>query len=129
MKIAFVCNGNSFKSIIGEFFGNKYNNGSFEIFSAGTKPANSLNKDGKEIMEGYNYSLEGYKPQSMETLPTDLDILVKMGCDIECPIYSAKKIINFGLENIKDKKECIKLIEEKVKELFNELGGIEDENR
>ncbi len=121
MKIAFVCNGNSFKSIIGEWFGNKYNDGSFKVYSAGTKPAAKINEEGEKIMREKGYSMDGYTPTSIETLPEKLDVLVKMGCDIDCPIYMADKVINFSLEGIKDKRKCVEVIEEKVKELFLEL--------
>ena len=121
MKIAFVCNGNSFKSIVGERFGNEFNDGTFEIFSAGTKPAKSLNEVGKKIMESKGYSMEEYFPKDMDTLPEKLDVLVKMGCDIDCPIYMADKTINFGLENVKDQEKCVELIEVKVKELLEAL--------
>lgn len=121
MKIAFVCNGNSFKSIIGERFGNEFNDGTFEIFSAGTKPAERLNEEGKKIMESMGCSMTGYFPKDMDTLPEKLDVLVKMGCNITCPIYMADKVVNFGLEDIDDKKRCIELIELKVKELLESL--------
>lgn len=121
MKIAFVCNGNSFKSIIGEKFGNEFNDGTFEIFSAGTKPAEKLNEVGKKIMESRGYSMEGYFPKDMDKLPSKLDVLVKMGCNIDCPIYMANKVVNFGLEDVTDKEKCIELIEIKVKELLETL--------
>ena len=121
MKIAFVCNGNSFKSIIGERFGNEFNDGTFEIYSAGTKPAEKLNEAGKKIMESKGYSMVGYFPKDMDMLPPKLDVLVKMGCNIDCPIYMADKVVNFGLEDVDDKEKCIELIEIKVKELFETL--------
>ena len=121
MKIAFVCNGNSFKSIIGERFGKEFNDGTFEIFSAGTKPAEKLNEAGKEIMESKGYSMAGYFPKEMDTLPPKLDVLVKMGCNIDCPIYMADKVVNFGLEDVDNKERCVELIEIKVKELLETL--------
>lgn len=122
MKIAFVCNGNSFKSLIGERFGNEFNNGTFEIYSAGTNPAEKINEDGEKIMKAKGYSMEGYSPSSMDDLPEKLDILVKMGCDIDCPIHYADKVINFGLEGVKDKEKCVEMIELKVKKLLEELS-------
>jgi arsenate reductase len=122
MKIAFVCNGNSFKSIVAERFANEFNNGSFEIYSAGTNPAEVINAVGKEIMERKGYSMDGYSPSTMETLPETLDVLVKMGCDIDCPIHNAEKVIDFGLQDIKDQEKCVELIEDKVKELLYTLN-------
>jgi arsenate reductase (thioredoxin) len=122
MKIAFVCNGNSFKSLIGERFGNEFNDGTFEIYSAGTNPAEKINEAGEKIMKSKGYSMEGYNPSSMDKLPEKLDVLVKMGCDIDCPIHHADKVVNFGLENIKDQEKCVEMIELKVKKLLEDLS-------
>ncbi|MCS5420893.1 MULTISPECIES: arsenate reductase/protein-tyrosine-phosphatase family protein [Psychrilyobacter] len=122
MKIAFVCSGNSFKSLIGERFGNEFNDGTFEIYSAGTNPAEKVNEAGEKIMKSKGYSMEGYHPSSMDKLPEKVDVLVKMGCDIDCPIHLADKVVNFGLENVKDKKKCVEMIELKVKKLLEDLS-------
>lgn len=121
MKIAFVCNGNSFKSIVAERFGNEFNEGDFEIYSAGTNPADVINKVGKEIMEKRGLSMAGYSPKSMDTLPEKVDILVKMGCNIDCPIHTATRVMDFGLQDVKDKEKCVELIGEKVGSLIKTL--------
>ena len=121
MKIAFVCNGNSFKSIVAERFGNEFNDGTFEIYSAGTNPAEVINEVGKKIMGKRGLSMDGYSPKSMKTLPEKVDVLVKMGCNIDCPIHHAERVLDFGLQDVTDKEECVELIGEKVGALLNTL--------
>jgi len=121
MKIAFVCNGNSFKSIVAERFANEFNDGTFEIYSAGTNPAEVINKVGKEIMEKRGLSMDGYSPKPMDSLPKKVDVLVKMGCDIVCPTHGADRVLDFGLQDMTDQEEVVELLGEKVGALLNTL--------
>jgi arsenate reductase len=121
MKIAFVCNGNSFKSLVAERFGKEFNDGTFEIYSAGTNPAGKINEMGKEIMEKRGLSMEGYSPKPMDTLPEKIDILVKMGCDIECPTHQANRVLDFGLQDMTDQEEIVEALGKKVGSLLNTL--------
>ena len=121
MKIAFVCNGNSFKSLVAERFGNEFNDGTFEIYSAGTNPAEVINEMGKEIMEKRGLSMVGYSPKSMDSLPEKVDVLVKMGCNVDCPIHHADRVLDFGLQDITNQEECVELLGEKVGSLLNTL--------
>jgi len=121
MKIAFVCNGNSFKSIVAERFGNEFNDGTFEIYSAGTNPAEVINEVGKKIMEKRGLSMDGYSPKSMDTLPEKVDVLVKMGCNIECPIHHADRVLDFGLQDMTNQEEVVEVLGEKVGALLNTL--------
>ena len=67
--------------------------------------------------------MKGYSPSSMNKLPEKLDVLVKIGCDIDCLIHLSEEVVNFGLENVKDKEKCVEIIELKVKESLRIGGG------
>jgi arsenate reductase len=121
MKIAFVCNGNSFKSIVAERFANEFNDGTFEIYSAGTNPAEVINEVGKKIMEKRGLSMDGYSPKPMDALPEKVDVLVKMGCNIICPIHHADRVLDFGLQDMTDQEEVVEVLGEKVGALLNTL--------
>ncbi|MGL4568731.1 MAG: hypothetical protein ACRCU6_09430, partial [Fusobacteriaceae bacterium] len=54
--IAFVCKGNSFKSIICERFAKEFTN-DFIVVSAGTNPAPVVNEEGAKIMEARGLSM------------------------------------------------------------------------
>lgn len=125
--IAFVCKGNSFKSIICERFAKELTN-DFIIVSAGTNPASSVNGEGAEIMEARGLSMKGYKPHSLEDLPRDIDYLVKMGCGIECPFVAAKETFDFDMDRypadtFEEKEIIVNLLEEKVKKFIFEVSN------
>lgn len=123
--IAFVCRGNSFKSIICERFAKELTN-DFIIVSAGTNPAEKVNDDGAKIMKAKNLSMSNYKPHSLDELPQNIDYLVKMGCAVECPFVPAKETIDFDMDKypantFEEKELIVNLLEKKVKEFIKSI--------
>ena len=124
--IAFVCKGNSFKSIICERFAKELTN-DFIIVSAGTNPADKVNAEGAKIMEARGLSMSSYKPHSLDELPQNIDYLVKMGCAIECPFVPAKETINFDMDKypaktFEEKEIIVGLLEKKVKKFIDTIS-------
>lgn len=123
--IAFVCRGNSFKSIICERFAKELTN-DFIIVSAGTNPAEKVNDDGAKIMKAKGLSMSNYKPHPLDELPQNIDYLVKMGCAVECPFVPAKEIIDFDMDKypantFEEKELIVNLLEKKVKEFIKSI--------
>lgn len=123
--IAFVCRGNSFKSIICERFAKELTN-DFIIVSAGTNPAEKVNDDGAKIMKAKSLSISNYKPHPLDELPQNIDYLVKMGCAVECPFVPAKEIIDFDMDKypantFEEKELIVNLLEKKVKEFIKSI--------
>ena len=126
--IAFVCKGNSFKSIICERFAKELTN-DFIIVSAGTNPAEKVNDEGAKIMEAKGLSMDGYKPHSLDELPQNIDYLVKMGCAVECPFVPAKETIDFDMDKypaktFEEKEIVVDLLEKKVREFIETISNI-----
>lgn len=124
--IAFVCKGNSFRSIICERFAKELTN-DFIIVSAGTLPADKVNEEGAKIMENKNLSMKGYKPHSLNELPKEIDYLVKMGCGIECPLVLAKETFDFAMDEYptdtyEEKRIVVEILEEKVKDFIYKIS-------
>lgn len=123
--IAFVCKGNSFKSIISERFVKELTN-DFIIVSAGTNPAEKVNDDGAKIMKAKGLSMSNYKPHPLDELPQNIDYLVKMGCAVECPFVPAKETIDFDMDKypantFEEKEIIVNLLEKKVKEFIKSI--------
>ncbi|WP_330112420.1 hypothetical protein VSU16_13685 (plasmid) [Cetobacterium somerae] len=123
--IAFVCKGNSFKSIICERFAKELTN-DFIIVSAGTNPAEKVNDDGAKIMKAKGLSMSNYKPHPLDELPQNIDYLVKMGCAVECPFVPAKETIDFDMDKypantFEEKELIVNLLEKKVKEFIKSI--------
>ena len=126
--IAFVCKGNSFKSIICERFAKELTN-DFIIVSAGTDPADKVNEEGAQIMEDRNLSMKGYKPHSLDELPKEIDYLVKMGCGTQCPIIAAQETLDFAMdeypaETYEEKRVVVEILEEKVREFISKISNM-----
>lgn len=124
--VAFVCKGNSFKSIICEKFAKEFTN-NFLITSAGTDPASKVNEEGAKIMEAKGLSMKNYRPHSLEELPEKIDYLVKMGCGVACPFVSAKETFDFDMDKYpagtyEEKEFVVKLLEEKVREFISQIS-------
>lgn len=124
--IAFVCKGNSFKSIICERFAKELTN-DFLITSAGTDPASKVNEEGAKIMEARGLSMTGYRPHSLDELPKEIDYLVKMGCAVECPFVPAKEVVDFDMDRypaktFEEKELIVELLEKKVREFIETIS-------
>lgn len=130
MKIlAFVCKGNSFKSIICEKFAKELTN-DLIIVSGGSSPAPSLYSDGVAIMRKKGFNMEGYRPHSIDELPKKVDYLVLMGCENGCPYIESEKTFYFNMDKYPAttfaEKECIvDALYEKTKNLISEILKME----
>lgn len=127
-KVAFVCVHNSCRSQIAEALGKLYGNDVFESYSAGTEIKNQINQDAvKYVKEIYNIHMEeeGQKSKLLSDIP-NVDIVITMGCNVNCPYLPCEYREDWGLEDPsgKSKEEfykTIKLIEEKILSLKEKI--------
>ena len=122
-KVAFVCVHNSCRSQMAEALGKKYGIDVFESYSAGTQ----INQDAVRIIkELYDINMnETQKSKLLSDIP-NVDIVIKMGCNVVCPYLPAKHIEDWGLEDPTGKcdEEFIntsKIIESKIKDLAERI--------
>lgn len=126
-KVAFICVHNSCRSQMAEALGKLYCSDTFDSYSAGTELRPQINQDAVRIIkELYNVDMnETQKSKLLEDIP-EIDIVIKMGCNVVCPFMPGKHIEDWGLEDPsgKDDDEFIrtaKIIEEKVKDLSSRI--------
>lgn len=122
-KVAFICVHNSCRSQMAEALGKKYGADVFESYSAGTETKPQINQDAVRIIKNlYNIDMnETQKSKLLNDIP-EVDIVIKMGCNVVCPYLPAKHVEDWGLEDPTGKadEEFIKtatIIERKIKEL------------
>lgn len=130
LKIIFVCVENACRSQIAEAFAKIYGNDLLKVESGGTIPADEIDPNAVKIMKEEGISLTGQYPK---LIPQDItyDILITMGCDVQCPFVPAKKRLSWDIENprgksfsvyrkvmLKIKKEVKKLVKELTDETF-----------
>ena len=126
-KVAFICVHNSCRSQMAEALGKLFGSEVFESYSAGTETKPQINQDAVRIIEDlYNVNMnETQKSKLLSDIP-EIDIAIKMGCNVVCPYISAKHTEDWGLEDPtgKSDEEFIKIartIEVKVKDLAERI--------
>ncbi len=125
-KIAFVCVHNSCRSQMAEGLMNSMNDGRFEVYSAGTENYPEVKPLAVEVMEEISVDMSGYKPKLLSDIPSELDLLITMGCNVSCPHVPNKYREDFGIADPsggpkEDYIEARELIKTKIIELINKI--------
>lgn len=115
LKVAFICVHNSCRSQIAEALGKKLAFDVFESYSAGSETKMQINQDAVGIMKKL-YGIDMEKTQYSKLvcdIPTP-DILISMGCNVECPYIGMPFDDDWGLDDPtgKSEEEYIKVIKE-----------------
>ncbi len=126
-KVAFICVHNSCRSQMAEAISKLYASDVFEAYSAGTELKDQINQDAVRIIKslhGVDMN-ESHKSKLLTDIP-EVDIVVKMGCNVVCPFLPARHTEDWGLDDPtgKDDEEFIKTaetIKEKVDDLKNRI--------
>lgn len=122
-KVAFICVHNSCRSQIAEALGKHLASDVFESYSAGTETKPQINQDAVSVMkEIYGIDMEKDQRSKLVAEIPAVDIVITMGCNVECPYVPSKHREDWGLEDPtgKGKAEFVKtakLIEKKILEL------------
>jgi arsenate reductase (thioredoxin) len=126
-KVAFICVHNSCRSQIAEALGKHFAGDVFESYSAGAEMKPQINQDAVRLMkEIYGIDMEKSQHSKLLTDIPEVDVVVKMGCNVVCPYLPAEDTEDWGLDDPtgKDDEEfrrIIGIIESKVKELKERL--------
>ena len=120
-KAAFICVHNSCRSQIAEALGRHLASDMFESYSAGTERKDHINPDAVRLMKQlYHIDMEaeGQHSKLLSDLPT-VDVVITMGCNVQCPSLPCKWREDWGLEDPTGKPDAaflqtIRLIEEKI---------------
>ena len=123
-KVAFICVHNSCRSQMAEALGKQLASDAFDSYSAGTETKPRINQDAVRIMKSlYGMDMElSQTSKLIDDIPKDIDIVITMGCNVECPYLPSKHREDWGLDDPsgKDDAEFIKTaktIEQKVMDL------------
>lgn len=118
--VAFVCVHNSCRSQMAEALGKLLASDTFESYSAGTEVKPQINQDAVRIIkELYGIDMnETQKSKLISDIP-EVDIVVTMGCNVNCPYLPCKHREDWGLDDPSGKEDSeflqtAKLIHEKV---------------
>ena len=106
-------------------FGEKLAGDKFEFYSAGTEIKPQINQDAVRLMKE-TYDIDMEKTQASKLLQDipPVDIVITMGCNVDCPYLPCNYREDWGLEDPTGQsdvvfKDTIKQIETKVLALRN----------
>ncbi|HBF7900623.1 arsenate reductase ArsC [Clostridioides difficile] len=112
-KVAFICIHNSCRSQIAETLGKYLASDVFESYSAGTETKPQINQDAVRIMkEMYQIDMEKTQYSKLLSDIPQVDIVITMGCNLNCPTIPCKYREDWGLSDPtgKDDVEFLKII-------------------
>ena len=126
-KVAFICVHNSCRSQMAEALGKKLAGDVFESYSAGTEQRPCINPDAVRLMKRvHGIDMEATQYSKLLSALPPVDVVVTMGCNVQCPMLPCSHREDWGLEDPSGKEdaaflETIRNIEEKVLELRERL--------
>ncbi|MCK5387935.1 MAG: arsenate reductase ArsC [Candidatus Izimaplasma sp.] len=97
--IAFVCTHNSCRSQMAEGWAKHLGSDIFEVYSAGTKQYPAPKPLAVEVMEDMGIDMSNHYSKLLNEIPPKLDILITMGCGVECPHVPTKHREDWGLDD------------------------------
>ncbi|XFO67873.1 Arsenate reductase [Sporomusa silvacetica DSM 10669] len=104
-RVAFICVHNSCRSQMAEAFGKVLGLEVFECFSAGTEKRDQINQDAVRIMKEIGIDMELHqKTKLLQDIP-NVDIVVTMGCHVNCPVISCNHREDWGLDDPSGKSD------------------------
>ncbi len=129
-KVAFVCVHNSARSQMAEGLAKKLGDHVFDSYSAGTEEYSEVKPLAVEAMEEIGISMADHYPKLLTDIPKDIDIVITMGCEANCPFVPSRLEEDWGLDDpsggsIEDFRKTRNLIEEKIKELIKRIENKE----
>ena len=128
-KVAFICVHNSCRSQIAEALGRHLASDVFESYSAGTETKPQINQDAVRLMKQLHFidmEAEGQYSKLLTEIPA-VDVVITMGCNVQCPMLPCRWREDWGLEDPTGKpdeefRKTIAQIEEKILDLKARLG-------
>lgn len=99
-KVAFICVHNSCRSQIAEALGKHLASDVFESCSAGTETVPQINQDAVRLMkELYGIDMEQSQYSKLVSELPPVDIVITMGCNVNCPYLPCKHREDWGLDD------------------------------
>ena len=99
-KVAFICTHNSCRSQIAEALGKLLAADVFESYSAGTETKDRINPDAVRLVkQRYGVDMERTQRSKLIKELPPVDVVVTMGCGVECPYLPAARREDWGLND------------------------------
>ncbi|CAI3412556.1 arsenate reductase ArsC [Streptococcus suis] len=126
-KVAFICVHNSCRSQIAEALAKRYYSEFFDAYSAGTEIKSQINQDAVRIMKSqFDIDMEENQYSKLIDVLPPIDIVVTMGCNVNCPYLPCRHREDWGLDDPSGKNddaflETISQIQKKLETLADSM--------
>ncbi len=130
IKVAFICVHNSCRSQIAEALGRHLAGDVFESHSAGTETKPQINQDAVRLMKQlYGIDMEEKQYSKLLSNIPPMDVVITMGCNVQCPFLPCKHREDWGLDDPTGKSdedfvEIIKQIERNILSLKGRVNTL-----
>ncbi|TCK90520.1 glutathione/glutaredoxin type arsenate reductase [Natranaerovirga hydrolytica] len=129
-KVAFICVHNSCRSQMAEGWAKKLGKDVLEVYSAGTEDYPEVKPLAVEVMEEAGVDMSEHNPKLLTDIPNEMDIVITMGCNVQCPTFPSKHREDWGLDDpsggpIEDFRNTRDIIKGKVEELIERVNNNE----
>lgn len=135
LKVAFICTHNACRSQMAQALAHAIAPSQIDACSAGTHPADAVNPDAARLLEEHSgLDASALAPKTLEEIPP-VDMVVTMGCGVNCPSLPARWREDWGLQDPTGKSDAefiavMDQIEAKVLDLKRRvIAGSFDEER
>lgn len=131
-KVAFVCVHNSCRSQMAEGFARTLGSDVLETYSAGTEDYPEVKPLAVAVMEEAGVDMSVQYPKLLSDIPSELDLLITMGCNVSCPFVPSKHTEDWGLDDpsggpIEGFRVTRELVKSKVLQLIERINNNEIE--
>ncbi len=97
-QVLFVCVHNAGRSQMAAAFLHHHAEGTVEVRSAGSAPADTINPAVREAMAEVGIDLSGQQPKLLTTDAVEAsDVVITMGCGDACPVFPGKRYLDWQL--------------------------------
>ena len=128
VRVAYVCVHNSCRSQMAEAITKVLEPDFFDAYSGGTETKPMINQDAvKTIKKLYDVDMnQTQRSKLIDELPNELEVLVTMGCNVECPFIPCQHREDWGLDDPTGKPEEVflqtaEIIKEKMLSLKSRI--------
>lgn len=124
--VGFICVHNSCRSQMAEGWAKKLGVDVMDAHSAGTEEYPQVKPLAVEVMEEADVNMQGFAPKLLSDIPPQLDILITMGCNVQCPFVPCSHREDWGIEDpsgkgIDEFRKTRDIIRGKVLELIERI--------
>lgn len=125
-KVAFICVHNSCRSQMAEGFAKLLGKDIIEVYSAGSSYYPEVKPLAVTVMNEVGIDMASHHPKLITEIPQDLDIVITMGCEVECPYLPSRHKEDWGLSDpssgpIADYRKTRDLIKTRVEYLIERI--------